>query len=299
MLKMILKIVAIICLTLTQLSVSLQAQTGSSALAIDVRVVGEDSARDVILIPGLSSPGEVWNSTVKALGGNYRFHIVSLPGFAGTPPVDTEKPFIEAMADDIVDYITENGIEQPVLAGHSLGGFLSLYIGVQHPDLPAKIVSVDGVPFLPAMVNPYMTEESAQSMAENMRSQMLNATREQRLAQQQQVIQTMVTDPEKQKVAVDWSMNSDIETVAASVHYLYSTDLRDDLSAIKVPVLVFGAWKAYESYGVTKEMSRQMYNRQYSEVNQLTLEISDTGRHFLMWDDPELIINGMAGFLSE
>jgi pimeloyl-ACP methyl ester carboxylesterase len=299
MLKMILKVIAITCLILTQLFVSMQAQTRTSDLAIDVRVVGEDDANNVILIPGLSSPGEVWNSTVKAMGEKFRFHIVSLPGFAGKPPVETEQPFIEAMADEIVNYIAENSIEQPVLAGHSLGGFLSLYIGVNYPDLPAKIVSVDGVPFLPAMVNPYINEESAQSMAENMSTQMLSATREQRLAQQQQVIQTMVTNPEKQKIAVDWSMSSDIETVASSVYYLYSTDLRDELSAIEVPVLVFGAWKAYEAYGVTSEMSRQMYSNQYSEVNQLTLKISDTGRHFLMWDDPGLITNGMTDFLSE
>lgn len=297
MLKWISKFIAIICLLLAQFTIAAQAQTG--AHGIDVRVIGDADAKNVILIPGLSSPGDVWNSTVEAMGDEYRFHVVSLPGFAGKQPVETNQPFIEFMAKGIVGYIHANNLKRPVLAGHSLGGFLSLYIGIHYPEVPGKIVSVDGVPFLPAMVNPYMTEESAKTMADNMKSQLLNTTVEQRLVQQKQVIETMVTDPEKQKLAVDWSMKSDIETVAASVHYLYSTDLRDDLSSIEVPVLVFGAWKAYENYGVTKEMSRQMYSSQFSEAGRVTIKISDTGRHFLMWDDPELIIAEMTKFMSE
>ena len=295
--KLISKFITILFLILAQFTIAVQAQTGTHGM--DVHVTGDSNAKNVILIPGLSSPGEVWNSTVEALGDGYRFHIVSLPGFAGEAPVETDRPFIEVMAEAIVEYISENRIEKPVLAGHSLGGFMSLYIGVHYPDVPEKIVSVDGVPFLPAMVNPLMTEESAKSMAENMRNRLLNATVEQRRAQQEQVIETMVTDPEKQKVAVNWSMSSDVETVAAAVHYMYSTDLRDDLSAIEVPVLVFGAWKAYENYGVTKEMSRQMYSAQYSEADRVTIKISDSGRHFLMWDDPELITTEMAQFLSD
>jgi pimeloyl-ACP methyl ester carboxylesterase len=290
------KILTLFCLILFTFSLCSHAQNASSGL--DIRVSGADDGINIILIPGLSSPGAVWNSTVDALSDKYRFHIFTLPGFAGTSPVSTKKPFIEAMADEIVEYILQNKLEKPILAGHSLGGFLSLYIGANHPNLPAKIISVDGVPFLPAMTNPYMTEESAVTLAENMKNQLLQMSDNQRLAQQKQVIATMVTDPEKQKTAVEWSMQSDVETVADAVHYLYSSDLRDDLSRIEVPVLVFGAWKAYENYGVTKQMSLEMYRRQFSELDDVTIEISENGKHFLMWDDPELITSKFDKFLS-
>jgi len=280
------------------LTTSFSADAQPEPKSIDVEVTGNSNSMNVLLIPGLSSPGDVWDSTVNALTGDYRFHVVSLPGFAGKAPVETDTPFIEAMAAEIVNYIKNNDLEKPVLAGHSLGGFLSLYIGVHHPDLPSKIISVDGVPFLPAMTNPFMTEESSATMANNMKSQLLQMTNDQRLAQQKQVIATMVTDPEKQKTAVEWSMQSDIETVAESVHYLYSNDLRDDLSRINVPVMVFGAWKAYESFGVTKQMSLDMYSRQFGELDDVTIEISDNGKHFLMWDDPKLITSNFDKFLS-
>ena len=290
------KAATLLCLILSTIAMSADAQPESGN--IDVKVIGANNSMNVLLIPGLSSPGDVWDSTVNALADDYRFHVVSLPGFAGKAPVETDEPFIEAMAAEIVNYIKNNNLEKPVLAGHSLGGFLSLYIGVHHPGLPAKIISVDGVPFLPAMTNPFMTEESAEPMANTMRNQLLQMTSDQRLAQQKQVIATMVTDPEKQKTAVEWSMQSDVKTVADAVHYLYSNDLRDDLSRVEAPVLVFGAWKAYENYGVTKQMSLDMYSGQFSELDDVTIEISDSGKHFLMWDDPELITSNFDKFLS-
>jgi pimeloyl-ACP methyl ester carboxylesterase len=149
------------------------------------------------------------------------------------------------------------------------------------------------------MTNPYMTEESAKTMADNLTNQLLQMTDEQRLAQQKQVIATMVTDSAKQELAVQWGMVSDTETVAEAVHFLYSTDLRDDLSEIEVPVLVFGAWKAYENYGVTKDMSLNMYQQQFSELENVTIKISDSGKHFLMWDDPKFITSEIDKFLTE
>ena len=296
MLRFALKFIFAIIIGCFICSFCVHAQPAKSRISVEV--TGAEDKQDVLLIPGLSSPGDVWDSTVDRLKERYRFHVVSLPGFAGSEPVETEEPFIEAMAEGIVEYIKSNKIEDPVLAGHSLGGFLSLYIGTEHPDLPAKIVSVDGVPFLPAMTNPYMTEESAKTMANNVKNQYLGMSDDQLLAQQRQVIATMVTDSAKQELAVDWSMKSDRETVAEAVHYLYSRDLRDELSQIEVPVLVFGAWKAYENFGVTKQMSHDMYTRQFSEADSVSIKISDTGRHFLMWDDPELITSEIDKFIS-
>src|SRR3954452_13821096 len=44
-------------------------------------VTVEGSGPDVILIPGLSSPRDVWAGTAGALKGRYRVHVVQLNGF--------------------------------------------------------------------------------------------------------------------------------------------------------------------------------------------------------------------------
>jgi pimeloyl-ACP methyl ester carboxylesterase len=275
----------------------LQGNTeASERYDFDVEVTG--TGIDVILIPGLSSSGDVWNETVAELKNSYRLHVVTLPGFAGKDPIDTDEEFVFQMAEQIVDYIRAGEIENPVLMGHSMGGFMSLYIATEYPDLPLKVVSVDGVPFMTAMINPRATEETGEQMAMQMTNQLRMMAGQNRRQMHQQVISTMVTDTKKQEEAVEWSMTSDLSTISHSVQALYTNDLRDDLQRVKAPILMLGSWKGYESYGITKERTEQMLKQQYSNADDVTIKVSEEGLHFLMWDDFDFMIQSFRSFMS-
>ena len=56
------------------------APTTPARISVEVR----GSGPDVILIPGLSASRGVWNGTVAAMPG-YRYHLIQVAGFAGTP----------------------------------------------------------------------------------------------------------------------------------------------------------------------------------------------------------------------
>ena len=67
-----------------------QAKTAVAAqqqacACFEVKVVGQGPA--VILIPGVASSGEVWQSTVETLQADYQLHILTLAGFAGVQPI--------------------------------------------------------------------------------------------------------------------------------------------------------------------------------------------------------------------
>lgn len=288
-------IITILIAIATAMSVS--AQSSSEVYDFEVDIYGE--GRDIIMIPGLSSPSAVWNSTAETLKDQYRLHVLSLPGFAGHEPIDVSNHFLPKMAKQIVEYIENNQLDDPILMGHSLGGFLSLYIGIENSDVISGIVSVDGVPFLPAMINPASTAETGKMMAAQMVNQLKSLEGEQRRQMHQQTIATMITDPEKQKIAVEWSMNSDVETIARAIKELYTIDLREQLSNINVPILVLGAWKGYENYGITKEMTERMLSQQYAKAYDVTIKVSESGKHFLMWDDPDFVIESFQNFIKE
>jgi len=263
--------------------------------AFDVTITGEGS--DVLLIPGLGSPGEVWQPISEELGDSYRLHILSLPGFAGHAPVDFGDSFIATMRKEIVTYLQQEQLKDPIIMGHSLGGFLALDIASRHSQLVSGIISVDGVPFLPAMQNPALTEKSAAEMAENMINQRTNSSPEELRQMQERIIKTMVTDPDDQQRAVTWSLESDEETFNQAIYDLYTTDLRDDISAIDVPVLTLGSWIAYKNYGLTKSVAKTMYEQQYKAVDDVSIRISDKGRHFLMWDDADFVVSSFCNFM--
>ena len=73
------------------------------ALPADSRftVVVEGKGPDVILIPGLASPREVWDGTRAALAGKARLHILQIKGFdGGDPGPNLSGPIIDTAVDN-------------------------------------------------------------------------------------------------------------------------------------------------------------------------------------------------------
>lgn len=117
----------------------------------------------MILIPGLLSSGDVWSGTVAHFKDRYECHVLTLAGFAGQPAVPP--PFLQTVRDDVLRYIQEKKLDHPVIVGHSLGGFLAFWIAATAPDAVGPLVAVDGVPFLPALMDPSATLATAATAA--------------------------------------------------------------------------------------------------------------------------------------
>ena len=97
-----------------------------------VKVTGK--GQPMILIPGLMSSGAVWDGTVAHYASAYQCHVLTLAGFAGQPP-SPATPFLGSVRDAVADYIRREGLNRPILVGHSLGGVLAFSIAAQYPEL--------------------------------------------------------------------------------------------------------------------------------------------------------------------
>ncbi|KAK3685992.1 Alpha/Beta hydrolase protein [Podospora appendiculata] len=51
-----------------------------------------------------------------------------------------------AMADDVARFITEHGLKEPTLIGHSMGAKTAMALALHNPSLIANIISVDNAP---------------------------------------------------------------------------------------------------------------------------------------------------------
>ncbi|KYG79101.1 pimeloyl-ACP methyl ester carboxylesterase [Roseivirga ehrenbergii] len=266
---------------------------------LNIRVVGK--GQPVVLIPGLTCSGEVWDSTIEALDANFEYHIITLPGFAGNAPLaDHEGKYLAKMKDEVVKYIQKEKLKKPIIIGHSLGGFLALNIGIQNPDLPSKLVIVDALPFMTGVMMPGMTAEEAKPMAKSMKTQVVASASqplEGRKAYQRQMLTSMINDPAQIEIATQWAIDSDQETVGESMYEMYTTDIRGELGKIKVPTLVLGAWVAYQPMGSTRESTLKLYTDQYANLKGVQVDMTDIGNHFIMWDDPEFFQNWLKKFL--
>ncbi|WP_411832881.1 alpha/beta fold hydrolase [Pseudoxanthomonas mexicana] len=262
---------------------------------ISVEVVGQ--GRPVLMIPGLSSGAEVWRETCAALQPQVQCHMVQLPGFAGLPPVKEER-FLEGMRDRLLRYVQARGLRQPAVMGHSLGGVLALQMGIARPQAVGPLVIVDSLPFLPAAQNPAATVETVRPMVEGMRAQTQAADETAYRAQSDAVARSMVRTPERVGTVADWSVASNRATTAQAMYELMTTDLRGEIAAIRSPTLVLGAWAAYAPHGATLESTTAIFRTQYAGLEGVRVEVSQSGYHFLMWDDPQWLQAQVREFLA-
>jgi len=279
----------------TFLLISLTSLAGNYDFKVNVHGEGQP----MLLIPGLSNAAEVWDSTVEQFKGQYEMHTVTLPGFAGQPPLKDTEDFLNQVRDQLLGYIKKQGWEKPIIVGHSLGGYVSMLMAIEQPNLFEKIIIVDSVPFIPALTMPGATEENSKAMANGMKAQMSSQSEQMRAASLDMILASMITNPEHLKLAKKWGMDSDPASVNQAMYEMMTRDIRDEIAVIQTPTLVMGSWVAYKIYGMSRERLQQSYGAQYAAMPDQRLAVTDTGKHFIMWDDPEFYFATMTDFLNQ
>jgi len=272
------------------LSAPAAAQTPHSSF--DVKVTGRGPA--IILIPGLLSAGEVWDSTVERYKDRHTLHVLTLAGFGGPAPVGA--PFLSRVRDEVIGYLREQKLQKAVIVGHSLGGFLAFWIGATAPDLAGGIVAVDGVPFLPALANASASVESTKAQADQIKAIYASLSKEQLVAQSKMGLAAMITTPADLERALAWVAKSDAATTGLAVAEVMATDLRTEVEQITVPTLLIGALGAAPE--PMRPLMAKSYTAQVSRIKSARVVMAEKARHFIMFDDPAFLFSTLDEFLA-
>lgn len=263
------------------------------AFHVQVSGAGPDKPA-MILIPGLQSDGAVWDSTVTHFKDRYECHVLTLAGFAGRPALPADLPFLATVRTQLAAYIADHRLKSPTIVGHSLGGFLALWLGAEHPALTGPIVVVDSLPFLPAAYSSTATVESMKAQAVSMRAMMGSMQGDAWVTYQKSnpATKSMISDEADAALATEWGIKSDPQAVAAAMFELFQTDLRPALSRIQSRTLLMAALKGYP------EGTIQTYQTQVESLRGVQLVAFPEARHFIMFDAPARMFETMDSFLK-
>ncbi|WP_261165318.1 alpha/beta fold hydrolase [Microbacterium sp. Marseille-Q6965] len=111
---------------------------GGATLVWEERGAG---APTFVLIHGIGMGRSVFGGLGAQLGAHGRTIAVDLPGF-GEAPEPPRVLTVERMADLVAAFLRSQGIEAPVLIGHSMGSQVAVEVAARHPGLRARPVLI-------------------------------------------------------------------------------------------------------------------------------------------------------------
>ncbi|GBL05896.1 alpha/beta fold hydrolase [Glaciecola sp. KUL10] len=261
----------------------------------EVEVIGKGSP--LILIPGFNSDSRVWGGISETLSQSFEIHKISIAGFGRVPAV--ESPSLESTKNQLIQYIEERKLDQPIIIGHSLGGFLGLWMESNKPALVGGVISIDGLPFIGPVFSrdPMVSVDTLRPHAIQFRDfySGLDAQGIENAAKQS--IHLQASSQEDQRRIIEMAKTSDPKTAADAIFTLMSTDLRDSLAKSDSKILLLGASGGF-SDEASHRMMAQRYQSHLSKAPDATLLMNTTSKHFIMYDDKPWLIEQITSFLT-
>ncbi len=105
---------------------------------------GPHTGPAIVVLHGLFGSGRNWASFAKQFSTAHRVLTVDLRNH-GSSPWDDEMTYL-AMANDVIEMIEEEGLEKPVLLGHSMGGKVAMTAALTQPKAVAGLILADIAP---------------------------------------------------------------------------------------------------------------------------------------------------------
>lgn len=248
---------------------------GNGQSAFKVEVVGKGAP--ILFFPGFACPGDVWKDITKELAKNYECHVFTFAGFGRVPAI--EKPWLPKIKEAIVQYVRDKKLQNSIIIGHSFGGTLGLWLAATEPKLFKKIIVVDALPCMGALMMPnYKTEEIVYDNPYSKKILEMDSATFHTMAEQQSAF--IMLNKKKQAELVNWIMMTDRSTYVNAYIDLMKLDLREDLVKIKIPVIVLAATHP------DKAMIEKNYNEQYAKLDDKVFYYAENSAHFIMYDQP-------------
>lgn len=107
------------------------------------RTVG--NGKPVVLIHGFAEDGDVWKNQIEFLKTHFYLIIPDLPGSGQSEMISHMS--IESMAESIKAMLIEEKIEYCSMAGHSMGGYISLAFAEKYPEYLSSFALVHSSAF--------------------------------------------------------------------------------------------------------------------------------------------------------
>ena len=258
-------------------------------------VTVEGSGPDLILIPGLTSSRRVWDQAVAGLSGRYRVHRIQIAGFGGEPARgNAQGPVLAPVVEELHAYIAANRLRRPMVAGHSVGGLLTLMLARRHPDDISRALIVDALPFYSMLFGPDTTPAGVEPRVAALRDGIAAMSDDVWRVQQAATAARLTQTAEGRSMLLADSMASDRSVVARALYEDAMLDMRPALARIRTPLTIVYAVNPY----ATEETYGRLMRGGYATAPNVRFVPVEPSYHFIMFDQPARFGAVLEAFLT-
>jgi len=251
----------------------------SGDIRVHYKSLGEGETA-LVFVHGWTCDLTFWRAQVEEFAGKIRLLLIDLPGHG-----KSDKPKIEytmdlfAKAIDAV--LTDTGVKNAVLAGHSMGTPVVRQFYRLFPDKTRALIAVDGsfraFPVAREQMEKFV-EQIVGANSKDVRGRMIDG------------MFTTKTSPEVRKSVKDGMLDAPVHVAGSAMRSMIDPNIWKE-DAIKVPVLCLMA-KSPNWAGAYQEYVRKL-------APDVDYQVMDGVGHFLMMEEPKAFNGKLAKFLKK
>jgi pimeloyl-ACP methyl ester carboxylesterase len=241
--------------------------------------------RPVILLHGYQGSWGLWQQTMTFLGASYRTYALDFWGF-GESGTRRSTYAVKDFVSLVDQFMEQLGIAQAPLVGHSMGGTVSLLVGIQFPQRVKKVVVV-GSPMTGSSLFFFPMVFGFRPIGWIIyRNLWIYKAFYHALAR------LYSKDPKWAEIMDRDVSRTTLEAFFASIGSLRKTDVRPELHRLRVPVMgMFGAHDIVVNPNQWKPLQEG--------VPGARIERFPGAGHFIMLDEPAEFERRLKAFLDE
>lgn len=236
----------------------------------------------LVLFHSLLADAASFDRIAGPLAERFRVIVPDLPGFGGSEAVSGG---LEAVADRMAEAVRDLG-ERPSVLGNGFGGFVALQMAIRHPGLVRRLILADcGACFSEP------GRQAFRTMAAVSREKGLGALSETAM-RRLFAPDFQAANPALMQERLAAFLRTDPSVFRAACEALAGLDLRPDLKAVEVPVLVL---VGEQDEATPPPMSRELA----AGLPDARLTILPGCAHVPQLQEPERFLKALGSFLDE
>lgn len=268
-----------------------------------------DAPRTAFLLHGLTGRAEAFQGLAEKLdpaasipGGPWRLLAPDLRGRGASKEIAAEEGGIPEHVRDLLALMDREELERVVLAGHSMGAMVGVYLAAEYPERLLGLVLIDGgsdvTDEIDALIDPSVERldgiyPSREDYLEYMKSQPVFENR-----WDEQLERYFAGDVQPGNDG-RWYPVVDLETIRKDRERMHGFPLSGLWSRIRCPTLILlstvGLASPEEGFILPPNDARQM---QQIIPDSALVEVEDTNHYDILYSAPSATVEAMRAFLA-